>query len=273
MSNCTKYQDMISSYIDGELTFAEKRELTEHVAACPSCRTMFEAYSAIFGNLGETMAEPPESLKERVMSAIGASRVQYVSPVAAARAPKVKKKSLKWTRYALAAACLAVIIFTVPKVVNSAPKMADSAVNKSEQISEAEESAAPNNNAYTNEDPQPDQFYGNADATEMNGENKSDEPNESVDGNAKNTGTPEDVPEETGSEAPTEQPRRLCTVRVSGERPEILAGYELTDNGDGSYTISISKEVADALAEMGYSISYSGEGGDDTTDYIVIFMP
>ena len=41
MNNCEKYQLMIESYIEGELTEADKVTLEEHVKDCPACRTEY----------------------------------------------------------------------------------------------------------------------------------------------------------------------------------------------------------------------------------------
>lgn len=40
--NHKKYREWISAYFDGELTPAQKRELEQHLQACPECRQEFE---------------------------------------------------------------------------------------------------------------------------------------------------------------------------------------------------------------------------------------
>ncbi|MBR5381976.1 MAG: zf-HC2 domain-containing protein [Oscillospiraceae bacterium] len=42
MSDCEKYFDLISAYIDGELSASEEDELKAHLASCKHCRVSVE---------------------------------------------------------------------------------------------------------------------------------------------------------------------------------------------------------------------------------------
>ena len=47
MSGCEKYQELISAMLDGELSTEKTVELSVHLAKCPECRAMYEAFSAM----------------------------------------------------------------------------------------------------------------------------------------------------------------------------------------------------------------------------------
>lgn len=68
MSGCDRYLEMISELVDGELTEPHKTELLEHLEACPGCRRVYDAFSAISLSLGETAA--PEGFAADVMAAV-----------------------------------------------------------------------------------------------------------------------------------------------------------------------------------------------------------
>lgn len=96
MTDCEKCREMISCLLDGELSQAEQSFVREHIAACPECRSVYDAFSAVSAQLHEE--EPlPDGLHEKIMSGIKAR-------------PK-KKTGIVWIKYLSAAACLALVIF------------------------------------------------------------------------------------------------------------------------------------------------------------------
>ena len=96
MIDCEKCREMISCLLDGELSQAEQSFVREHIAACPECRSVYDAFSAVSAQLHEE--EPlPDGLHEKIMSGIKAK-------------PK-KKTGIVWIKYLSAAACLALVIF------------------------------------------------------------------------------------------------------------------------------------------------------------------
>lgn len=96
MTDCEKCREMISCLLDGELSQAEQSFVREHIAACPECRSVYDAFSAVSAQLHEE--EPlPEELHEKIMSGIKAK-------------PK-KKTGIVWIKYLSVAACLALVIF------------------------------------------------------------------------------------------------------------------------------------------------------------------
>lgn len=96
MIDCEKCREMISCLLDGELSQAEQSLVREHIAACPECRSVYDAFSAVSVQLHEE--EPlPDGLHEKIMSGIKAK-------------PK-KKTGIVWIKYLSVAACLALVIF------------------------------------------------------------------------------------------------------------------------------------------------------------------
>lgn len=100
MIDCEKCREMISCLLDGELSQAEQSFVREHIAACPECRSVYDAFSAVSAQLHEE--EPlPDGLHEKIMSGIKAK-------------PK-KKTGIVWIKYLSVAACLALVIFAGAK--------------------------------------------------------------------------------------------------------------------------------------------------------------
>ena len=99
MENCEAMQELLSRMLDEDLDAAEQRELAEHLKNCPDCRAMYEAFSALSGQLRSDLAEPPESLRENVMAEI--------------RREQIRAKNRRPWRYALAVAAMAALVIGV----------------------------------------------------------------------------------------------------------------------------------------------------------------
>ncbi len=100
MIDCEKCREMISCLLDGELSQAEQSLVREHIASCPECRSVYDAFSAVSEQMHEE--EPlPDGLHEKIMSGIKAK-------------PK-KKTGIVWIKYLSVAACLALVIFAGAK--------------------------------------------------------------------------------------------------------------------------------------------------------------
>lgn len=96
MTDCEKCREMISCLLDGELSQAEQSFVREHIAACPECRSVYDAFSAVSEQMHEEESLP-DGLHEKIMSGIKAK-------------PK-KKTGIVWIKYLSVAACLALVIF------------------------------------------------------------------------------------------------------------------------------------------------------------------
>ena len=74
MSECDKYQEMISQMLDGELPEPHKTELVKHLGCCPDFRRVYDAFSAISLSLGETRGSEALPAAEAVTPPQSSSR-------------------------------------------------------------------------------------------------------------------------------------------------------------------------------------------------------
>lgn len=88
--------ELISELVDGELDEKAAAEVRGHIASCPECRRVYEAFSGISEGLSE-LEEPPKELHGSIMSGIRRSRK--------------KKSRIVWIKALSAAACLAIVVF------------------------------------------------------------------------------------------------------------------------------------------------------------------
>ena len=130
--NCEKFEELILTMPDGELTQEERDALAAHIAVCPHCREMYDTVRALSAEL---KAEPdlPSELHDEIMSAVRRDK----------RAKKPAPVRLR--RYLAAAACFAVVVAAAGTVIggmfrcgSSAPSSnmtaaADMALEKSPQ--------------------------------------------------------------------------------------------------------------------------------------------
>ena len=69
---CEEVHHFIDTYLDGELDFARRAELEEHLAVCPSCRSLLEerqAFRAFFVATVQDYKAPPQ-LEAKVLAAM-----------------------------------------------------------------------------------------------------------------------------------------------------------------------------------------------------------
>ena len=58
MIDCEKCREMISCLLDGELSEAEQSLVREHIASCPECRSVYDAFSAVSEQMHEEESLP-----------------------------------------------------------------------------------------------------------------------------------------------------------------------------------------------------------------------
>ncbi len=66
MQDCSKYDTMLSAYLDGELGEAELGELEEHLGSCRECRKYLALLKSVKEGLKEDLPDPPETLREGI---------------------------------------------------------------------------------------------------------------------------------------------------------------------------------------------------------------
>lgn len=111
MSDCERYEALISAMLDGELTEDEQAEVQRHLASCPDCAAIYAAFAEVSEALkAEAEAEPlPAALHEGIMA-----RVRV-----AEKAKKTHGAIVRLRPILAAAACLVVLAGTLLALRNS----------------------------------------------------------------------------------------------------------------------------------------------------------
>ncbi len=126
MSECTKFQELISSAVDNEISDADKEALEAHLAECETCRRVYEAFSAISGAAADSLAEVPKNFKENTMSLVMSE---------ASRPRGVKRFLNLYGRYTAIAAVLAILIIGGRSVTGNMFRMGSAAPVAAESAS------------------------------------------------------------------------------------------------------------------------------------------
>ena len=95
--SCDDIREKISMMADDELNEEDRAFITEHLAACPECMQVYEAFTAISDVLSD-LEEVPDGFTEAVMHKVHAQ----------AAAPKRRRN---FTRILGLAACVALVLF------------------------------------------------------------------------------------------------------------------------------------------------------------------
>ncbi|MBR2520649.1 MAG: zf-HC2 domain-containing protein [Oscillospiraceae bacterium] len=117
MSDCGRYLEMLSAFMDGELDDSLRNELSEHINSCRSCYNAALSYREIKDLLADeaSMAEPPADISRLVMT-----RLEREDPTPSEPEEKNVIKPGFWAslpsrtkRYAGLAAVLVLLVITV----------------------------------------------------------------------------------------------------------------------------------------------------------------
>ena len=113
MSACERYEADLSALLDGELDPAKEEELRAHMAGCPECRAIYEAFSLLHSEA----QEPPAGLAAGIMAAVHAEAAGSVTQM-----PKPKSR---WKPWLAAAASVAVIVgvISIPRLLSQKPNL------------------------------------------------------------------------------------------------------------------------------------------------------
>ena len=113
MISCTDYEERISAYADGELSDSDRLSIEEHLAVCDDCSALLAIYRAISVTAKETLVPAPTALSETVMKKI----LSFDADLGAGSVRKSKTLSIIMSRYVPLAACLALILLTLPNIL------------------------------------------------------------------------------------------------------------------------------------------------------------
>lgn len=109
MKTHEQFADDLALYALDELTGGERRELEQHVEACPTCRRELQMLRGDLGLLGLASSgpQPPSRSKERLMRAIAAEP----RGISLAKVTAVRERSF-WATLVPAVAALALLVVT-----------------------------------------------------------------------------------------------------------------------------------------------------------------
>ena len=259
MSDCEKYLDLISAYIDGELPEQDRADLESHLASCENCRALYDTLTAVSEDMRSDLADPPEDLVENVMAGI---RAENGYPLADAR-PRKRRTVIR--RAALAAACLAVVILAVPTLSkfghmgksgadNASPASSESVSTAGMLYAASEDSIAPQ--SYDGEMKKDDA------PAEM------EESNMKYDSPMKAERADEAAAEEEASGSEPEADNGFDGAPGAPAPDQIYAGWdEVSENLDGGYdvVVRISGELPAYFSQFMFT-----DGADGALRYAVI---
>ena len=96
--DCTRYEELMSAALDGELSADERRELDRHLAECPACAALFDELREQCAALRELDCPFPDGLHDRILENLPE---QDAAPV---------RRTFRWRRWAAMAACLVLVL-------------------------------------------------------------------------------------------------------------------------------------------------------------------
>jgi len=126
-SECLELSGLISAYVDGELGESDIKRAEEHLKTCGSCSALLDFYREISASTLESCSDAPDALRERVMDKVLNEDV----PVRADYEKRRKVIRMVLTRYLPVAACLALVLLALPRVIDLNRSANDMARNES----------------------------------------------------------------------------------------------------------------------------------------------
>ena len=133
MTECERYQELISRMADEELTKSERAALSAHMEHCSQCNAMYAVFSNLSEIIGQDTEPLPEGLHENIMADIRRSAIKQRN-INERRRFAIPKP---FRNVVAAAACAAVVIFAAKGMLSE--KMNDtSAMSESEAAAVAE---------------------------------------------------------------------------------------------------------------------------------------
>lgn len=121
LQDCSRYDEMLSAFVDGELSEGEARELNAHLATCAACRSYLRLLQTMREELGQPLPDPPDTLRKGVMYKVGLDR---------------KWRSHGFVRWAVSAAVFCIALLGVVKLTGNDLKRMPSAATAESGIAD-----------------------------------------------------------------------------------------------------------------------------------------
>jgi len=116
VEKCVEYLELISAHADGELSEFDSKRVEEHLDTCENCSALLDLYSDLSAAIVESTEPAPEELCSGVMEKIRSDNDNVVSISDIAKKRSITRIVL--SRYVPIAACLALVLLTLPRVFN-----------------------------------------------------------------------------------------------------------------------------------------------------------
>ena len=71
LQDCSRYDEMLSAFVDGELSESETRALRAHLESCADCRDYLRLLETMHEGLSQALPDPPQALRRGVMYKLG----------------------------------------------------------------------------------------------------------------------------------------------------------------------------------------------------------
>ncbi len=264
MAECRKYRDMISFYADGELPATKKEELAGHLDQCASCRSLLSLYITVTEAAAESLLEPPESFTTSVMDRIKTLSRDTGANMSAGTGRKRPIKPFIIT-FAAAAACLALVLITAPGLFGH--KSAND-FSADAPMPKAELSAA----AADDQDVSMRTYEDGKAGDSAEAASSSEAVQHPMLGITAASAEPPGA--DRGTTAPNNIADELkvyyAVFLVEGQLTEILKTQVMSDNGDGTFNIEISADMAERLIADGLT---AYRGAPESVIALVIYTP
>ena len=131
MNNCVEYLEIISAYVDGELTELDRHRIEAHFGVCEHCSAFLDLSREISAASTQSFVPVPEALRSGVMEKVlsagaaqaagsaGAEHTMQTGVGAHGAADNKARKPVRaaLSRYIPVAACLAVVLLALPFVI------------------------------------------------------------------------------------------------------------------------------------------------------------
>lgn len=248
MKVCDDYSEMISAYVDGELTDEDADALEEHLQACEECRSALNAYREIALAISDDYEEVPEGFAESVMQKINSAEKK-----------RRRGRISVITRWACAAACVAIVAIVSPRLPNLGCGAAKTANDCAAPMSS---SGGQNGAGYAGDDEDVSYFTGEAydsalDVSDSPEEQKSENSVEAADsGNDSGSGYYDDS--------------YSVVIKVHGTVPEMLEDISPDGETDTEkYWIISTSDAQELLKGHG---EYETESFDEKAPYALVIV-
>ncbi len=215
MNDCERFEEQLSALLDGELSAEEEAEARAHLAECPQCAAMYEAFAAVGTALdGEDV---PDTLHDGIMAKVRAAE----------KAGRTQHTVVSLRSILAAAACLVVLVGTVFALKNtlgmSRKSAADAPMAAEVTAGSADEASAPEDAPFLMES----KMAVAAAPKDAQPEEKMEEPRAAADSDTATNATIA-----TDAAAPESTADALWfVIRVEAQTEEGLTGV-VTDAGD-----------------------------------------